>query len=85
MIQICVTRCVNTGRSLHLPGPPFFYRKYENHETYMAGLGRGLNKIRYRKWLAHSRHSRSVNISPVIRKISGSFRVPEFCDSDSAG
>lgn len=36
------------------------------------------------KWLAHSRHSRNINSSPVIRKISVRFPFSEFCDSDSA-
>lgn len=66
IIQIWVTRQANLGRSLHLPKPQFFPLKYEIHETYVSGLVWGLNKIKYIKWLVHSRHSRNINSSLLL-------------------
>lgn len=62
----------------------FFHPMCENNKTYTSGLMWGLNEIKCMKWLAHSRYSRNINSSPLIRKITVRFAFPEFCDSDSA-
>lgn len=57
---------INLGRSLHLPKPQLFHLKYEIHATYVSGWVWGLHKIKYSKWLVHSRHSRNIDSSLLL-------------------